>query len=416
MRTGSRVGRWMGIAFFLLSFSASAQTDAIRLRIDGNNYSDETIVRFVNGATDGFDSSYDAWKLFSPNTQVPSLYTQIDSVSPLSINALPQLDHKWTVGIFADISVAGTYTITPTEPGPFLPNVCIMLEDLSTGAYYDMRNGQSPAFTLAAGNNNGQPRFLLHFTVPVSFSVQGATCYGSMDGQAVLAKAGCHNWSYTLSDAAGNPVTSGLSVNENDTVTGLAAGTYTIVSSTPSGCTETASFTVSQPASMNPSFTCDTMKFLSQASIQFNGTVSNASSVSWDFGDGSPASAQASTAHTYTAAGSYTVAFTAFNGTCSETVSRVVTIMPDPVTTSISDNNESPLMIWSAGNTLMIEGNRSDMMLHVYNMLGQEVMQSTLESAGGKTSVQVNVPSGYYLVSLKNNGSQVFRKVFITAG
>ncbi len=60
-----------------------------------------------------------------------------------------------------------------------------------------------------------------------------------------------------------------------------------------------------------------------------NGTIVNASSYSWDFGDGSPLSTQASPTHTYAALGNYTVCLTTTTTTgCTSTSCTTVSVTP----------------------------------------------------------------------------------------
>jgi hypothetical protein len=404
-----------GLFASMLPIIAAAQTDVLKLRINGNNYSDETIIRFVNGATDNFDGSYDAWKMFSGNPQVPSLYTQIDSLSPLSINALPPLDQKRSVDVYAAVGAAGAYTITPSELAPFQAGLCIMLEDMTSGNYYDMRAGATPSFQLAAGNNNGQPRFRLHFTLPVMFTVSPATCSGNADGEVILAKPGCSGWNYSISDNEGNIIAGNASASYADTVSGLAAGTYTVTAMSPAGCPESSVFTVNAPGPMSPVITCDTLRYLSQASIQFDAVAQGAATYSWDFGDGSPVSAQASVMHTYAADGNYTVMLTVSNGSCTETIARSITVLPDPVVTAIGNTGSSALVMLMEGNTVTVDNIPGEgMSLSVYNMLGQEVAGGRLEGNSGKASMRLGIPGGNYIVSLAGSGQQLHRKVFIT--
>ena len=401
------------ISVMLISLAAFAQTDALKLRIDGNNYYDETIVRFVSDATAGYDGSYDAWKLFSPNTQVPSLYTRIDSVSPLSINALPGLVRKMTVGVHADVNVAGSYMVTPTEVGAFQPDVCIMLEDMATGNYYDMRSGAAPSFVLAAGNNNGQPRFRIHFSTPLIVSVSDAMCHGSNDGEVMLNKAGNFNWYYSLADSAGNNVASGAGISEGDTLTDLAAGAYTLTSVSSFGCPETNSFIVGQPSPLQPSFVpSDSLVYVSQGTIQFNNTSTAGDTYTWDFGDGSPVSTQLSPAHTYAYAGNFTVTLTASHGICQETVSSTVSILPD-ITTGAGDISEAGINIFSSGNALVLQGLGSDPgQLSVYDISGRKVAGRQL-AGGVKAVIDLHLPEGFYLVSVMRSEEIFVKKVFL---
>ncbi|MBU1370301.1 MAG: hypothetical protein KJ578_03185 [Bacteroidetes bacterium] len=59
----------------------------IQLSVTGNTGSDETIIRFLDGATDNFDQNKDAIKLFSPNPKIPQLYTTAPN-NKLAINSM----------------------------------------------------------------------------------------------------------------------------------------------------------------------------------------------------------------------------------------------------------------------------------------------------------------------------------------
>jgi PKD repeat protein len=400
----------------LFSGQVLAQTDALKLRIDGNNYSDETIIRFAQGATADFDGDYDAWKMFSINTQVPAIYTQIDSVSPLSINALPELVHKWTIDLYTDIHVAGTYTFTPQELGPFQPGVCISLEDISTGNYYDLRSGQQPSFTLPVTTGSA-PRFRVHFITPATVTVTNASCFQQTNGEAILAKPGTTGWSYTLTDGEGSLVASRTGINQEDTVTGLAAGTYTMNAVTPAGCSEITSFEVQQPDPLQPAFTVsDTSVYLSQATLQFVNTTLSGAACTWDFGDGSPVCSTASPSHTYTSAGNYTVTLTASNGSCIELASRAIHVEQDPLVTSVGNiqGSEAPSIVWN-GNIVEIGNASSALDVSVRNMLGQEVMAGKVNPNNSKASMKLDVPSGYYVVTVSGGGRIAFKKIFIPA-
>lgn len=72
--------------------------------------SDETVVRFSDGATEAYDFLYDAYKLgaSAPYCQV---YTRVSSKQLLSINTLPVSDIDTTFTLYVKCTSAGTYSI-----------------------------------------------------------------------------------------------------------------------------------------------------------------------------------------------------------------------------------------------------------------------------------------------------------------
>lgn len=157
---------------FAVVLNANATiTNALKVRISNGSISDETVVRFISGATAGFDGSYDAYKIISSAPNVPSLFTNIDSVSHMSINALPQLLQRTDVDLYAYIKTAGTYTFESIELGAFPAGCKIIVEDKQTGMSYPFRNGSTFTLTLAANTIATSNRFTLHFSPAADPSV-----------------------------------------------------------------------------------------------------------------------------------------------------------------------------------------------------------------------------------------------------
>src|SRR5690606_8394337 len=71
--------------------------DLARLNVlDKNNRWDQAVVYFDYAATEGFDASYDGYKLISMNADVPSLYA-VNQDGIFSISALDADNHQHIV-------------------------------------------------------------------------------------------------------------------------------------------------------------------------------------------------------------------------------------------------------------------------------------------------------------------------------
>ena len=119
----------------------------------------------------------------------------------------------------------------------------------------------------------------------------------------------------------------GTSTSQNPTHTYLTAGTYTVtLTSTGSGtnATTSQSITVNAPAAPIAMFSY-TGSNVAPSTIVFTNTSTNATSYSWDFGDGNTATV-ASPSHIYTTAGSYAVKLTATGAGGSNQYSQTITI------------------------------------------------------------------------------------------
>ena len=102
-----------------------------------------------------------------------------------------------------------------------------------------------------------------------------------------------------------------------------AAGTYTVsATSSCSSATMSGNVVITAVAAVSASFTSS----ITNQDVTFNNTSSNATSYSWDFGDGSSASTEINPTHTYATTGTYTVTLIASNNCGSDTATTSITV------------------------------------------------------------------------------------------
>jgi len=142
------------------SFYKNSQINLLKLKVEGGNYNDEAIIRFVEGATNFFDSDYDAYKLFA--SEVNHLYSKTTDDFGLAINTLSELQEEESVSVPLNYEVkkSGIYVITASELESFT-NVEITLEDLQTNTTTDLN--QNPVCTFTANTGDPTGRFIVHF-------------------------------------------------------------------------------------------------------------------------------------------------------------------------------------------------------------------------------------------------------------
>lgn len=133
-------------------------SDALKLKIKGQGFGDETIVRFNDRALDEFDE-WDAEKLYSYNAQVPQIYSKLDDGTPLAVNSLTKLDRTVSIPMYIYAKVAGEYEIDFDLLNFELP-MNIFLEDLTTGEMIDL-NAESYKFE--TNQVQDEQRFIIHF-------------------------------------------------------------------------------------------------------------------------------------------------------------------------------------------------------------------------------------------------------------
>ncbi len=138
-------------------------------------------------------------------------------------------------------------------------------------------------------------------------------------------------WSWTF--PGGTPATSTM---ENPMVTYSTAGTYDVML-TVTNSTGTDMLTLSNYITVNDVPSVGFGSMVNGTMVSFNNTSNNATSYSWDFGDGNSSTA-ANPTHTYATDGTYDVTLTATNPCGSVTSMETVVIVTAPTAGFSADN------------------------------------------------------------------------------
>lgn len=187
-----------------------------------------------------------------------------------------------------------------------------------------------------------------------------------------------------------------VTVTNADACNGVGTSTPVLISvnSTP---TADATFTQT-----NGSFT-----------VQFLNNSINATSYSWDFGDGTT-STSTNPSHIYATGGNFTVVLTATNGDCSNTFTINLTSVEVSENVAFED-----LMVFPnpTENELNIQFSSFDsgiMNATIFNLAGQVVSAEAFAVNAGNmfhTIDTSNLESGVYFVNLNNNNSNITIRV-----
>lgn len=111
----------------------------LALKLQNGEKSDETVIFFQDGATEGFDSQADAYKLFSSAMDVPQVYSLTPSETRLAINTLPGFAGNPQIPVGIRIPGAGNYRFQASGVESFGPEIEIVLHDLHLGVNHDLR-------------------------------------------------------------------------------------------------------------------------------------------------------------------------------------------------------------------------------------------------------------------------------------
>jgi hypothetical protein len=133
------------------------------LTVRGNNFIDETRVRFDASTSVLFDSEHDAYKLFGSD-DAPQLYTVLEDTTKVALNARPWGGFNTLIPLGFHIPVASSDTIVASNLDSFQPGIVIWLEDKKTGSWLNLM--QWPQYVFSALPEDSPDRFMLHFSNP----------------------------------------------------------------------------------------------------------------------------------------------------------------------------------------------------------------------------------------------------------
>ena len=157
------------------------------------------------------------------------------------------------------------------------------------------------------------------------------------------------------------------------------------------------------------------------STVTFSPQNQSAATYSWDFGDGTAVSTQMSPAHTYTAGGTYNVTLTLTEGSCTETITRSVSVAAlgiNPVsatsslTLSPNPAKDNLTVTWTSDKQM------NAVTCTISNVIGQTQISSTLDITSGTNKFDFNVSqlaNGVYFVNL-HNGKETLTRKFVKGG
>jgi hypothetical protein len=208
--------------------SNDAPEGIVRLRIDGNNYYDETVLVFNEDATLGYEGSFDAMKFYSPNDQVPGMATLAqygEEPVDLSINAfnIPETG-SISIPLRTVAGVAGNYVLSVHETENIPAGACLYIEDLETSEVMLVEVGQQMNITLDTAQS--APRFVIHLSAPFALSKQDNSCFGAEDGFATALGEGDGPFTYVWTNELNEVIQTTENVLVADTLHNVPAGLY----------------------------------------------------------------------------------------------------------------------------------------------------------------------------------------------
>jgi len=140
-------------------YKNSGIENLLKVTASGNSYSDATFINFNENATTGFDSQYDAHKIFGIE-EAPQIYCQTEA-GDLAINVLPEYYQGLVIPLGFKFGIDAEYTIRIENMSSFDLPINIIIEDLQTGDMIEMT--EENEYTFNASSLDKSHSFFMHF-------------------------------------------------------------------------------------------------------------------------------------------------------------------------------------------------------------------------------------------------------------
>jgi hypothetical protein len=385
---------------FIRSGNSLTAGSLFRAKLEGNNFKDEAIIRFADDATVNFDGKYDALKLYSSKSEVPSI-ALVTSNKDLSINTLPSDEANISIPVRVKVGVTGNYSLNFEGLEVFENKACVTFEDLKTGTKTDIKNLGTYQFFMDA--NAIAPRFIIHITKNPTLNVTSATCSNVKDGAIEIQNANSiSTWMYQLKDNTGNVIAEN---NANQSLGNLAAGTYQIEYNNGSNCAVLHDQVIipsentinSKLTNVQPVEVSDGIK------VDFNAAVSANAKLVWNFGDGEIIEGTTTMSHVYKYAGNYKVTLSIIDDVCNDEIAQTLTLVSDKFksnnTPFVTKNNDQFILSFNFETSTPVA-------IQLVDVLGKEVV-STINKSVSNDKVVINTnqfSEGVYFVNINYNG------------
>jgi hypothetical protein len=163
----------------------SSNTDVLRLKLTDGIYSDETVIRFHNSATNGYDNNLDAIKVFDSPGYVgyPGTWSKRTSISTksnnldYSINSLPPAIYQNAqIPVLAKAYMTGQHTISVSGQNSLPSGTCLTLKDKLLNINHNLLTSD---YIFNMSDTTSTPRFELQVCANLFLGIQNVTLQNS---------------------------------------------------------------------------------------------------------------------------------------------------------------------------------------------------------------------------------------------
>jgi hypothetical protein len=153
-----------------LRSAAGQPADVLRLQLKAGGRSNATIIALVEGASEGYKAGEDIYKLFSPLTSVPEIYTVVDETA-IEINVTNADADNTLIPVGIKAPVTKAMELSVTGAGNIRPEMEVYLIDREENKRYDLRKQSVISFDKES-EENLEGRFYISFETRASTGIE----------------------------------------------------------------------------------------------------------------------------------------------------------------------------------------------------------------------------------------------------
>jgi PKD repeat protein len=214
--------------------STSISEDHISMKIVGNGWQDEAVLRFYPGGTSDYDPQLDAPKMYSGNTAVPGIASLASGID-YGVNTLSDSLQDHSIPVRAIVGATGTYIIEFSGTENFPTSACLYFEDLLLDSLVDLKYTSS--YECNISDTTTAPRFLIHMSKPHDVQATSPNCFNSNDGTISATGYGSGPWTYDFYDDSNNLLHT-ETINGTGVLENLTPGVYHVsIANSGGSCT-----------------------------------------------------------------------------------------------------------------------------------------------------------------------------------
>ncbi|HXH20044.1 MAG TPA: PKD domain-containing protein, partial [Chitinophagales bacterium] len=385
-------------AFFL-----TIPTDRLWLSIiNPNSNYNETLLAFLNEASDTLDLLYDAKKL--PGNAGISFYSQMNGGN-YAIQSFALLRGDKIIPLGFKTGKAGTHVISLKRIEGLDESVAVVLEDRTSGIFTPLRMTPSYSFYSAIGEYNS--RFFLHIGKGIEISVTPQECDGSQ-GNISIQHDGNWHWDFVLTDENGVVIQSVSGLHGRIDVD-VSAGKYTLALTDDYGyqLSKMIEVPAKQPVQADFSYYSYRRKFEPGLEIFFDDNSAGALYNEWNFGDGSVLQNDFSPVHIFNYPGDYEVTLRTWNNDCEGEYSSVVIINPASAsskTTGVKDDvSRDEMLIYASREAIFVYFNFKENVkaaFYLYDVTGSLMLSAEMMTEGMQKVSIPQLPEAIYFAKV----------------